>query len=153
MFSNDENELYDVKYIDGKPHRIKVDPFKDVKDAIKPEEVDNELDNEKRTLYAGLPQAEIKKDKSQIARELNSTLESMNSFLSRNEDNSIYTITKNGWAFEWNLDEGSLKSIHKPDNGYNLQYKSSKLKNKTKETEELVEKLILEHIKRTKQTF
>lgn len=78
-----DDELFEIKYVDGKPKRVKKDPMAEIKSELEIEKPASDFDATKRQLYNDLPQAEIKKDKSITARSLNATLESYN--LNRNK--------------------------------------------------------------------
>ena len=156
--------LFDVKYVDGKPVKVKVDPLAELKKELQPDEDENPVDVEKRTLYANLPQAQLKKDRSITARDLNMTVESYN----QKRDEILYgikysTITgfenrwtkylfskPKGWEFMWDKVNGVLKTIKKPDDGYNLEYKNKILIQSIADdpkVTKLVEDKIKEHIK------
>lgn len=89
----------DIHYIDGKLVRKNKDPQKEIKKELNSEEPENMFDDTKRQLYANTPKAELKKDKSITARQLNQTLESYNSVKFRgessqkNEDGASWFVT------------------------------------------------------------
>ena len=79
----------EIHYVDGKPVRKNKDPQKEIKKELNSEEPENMFDDTKRQLYANTPKAELKKDKSITARQLNQTLESYNSIKFRGESANI----------------------------------------------------------------
>ena len=106
-----------------------------LEDELEPEEDANPFDATKRALYADQPKAKQKMDRSITARDLNMTLESFNR--RRNEAqfelarlkmlNAPYcTIySKDGqWIFRWNFKDATISTMKRPDNGYNLTWKS-----------------------------
>lgn len=157
--------LFDIKYVDGQPVKVKKDPLKELRQELEPTEDANPFDATKRALYADLPQAEIKRDKSMTARELNSTLESVKQ---RNETqftlaqlkmlNAPYCTIYAGkdltgapeWAFKWNFKDATISTVKKPDNGYDITWKSSKFSKFDKSLLPEIYKKLEEHIKHRK---
>ena len=163
-------ELFDIKYVDGKPVRVKKDPLKELKDELEPEEDANPFDATKRELYADLPQAQIKKDRSITARQMNQFLESFNERRSRLIESKfelhqlkminaphcyiVYGEKTDGsplWRFKWDYAKSSITTDVKPDNGYNLEWKNSKFSKFDKNLLPEIYKKLEEHIKRKKQ--
>lgn len=152
-FNRKSEDTLDIKYVDGKPVKVKNDPVKEIKKELKAEEPVNFADDVKRALYADQPKAKQKMDRSITARDLNQTVESFNKrrneVKSLNESNTE-TFTFKNWSFIWDKVAGTLKTNKKPDNGYNLEYKSPKLKNDDKKTATFVHLLMIEHMNRVK---
>lgn len=71
-----KKEDIEVHYKDGKPKLKKDDPLKEIHKDLLPDVEKPQADIEKSALYANLPKAQIKKDRSITARALNSLLES-----------------------------------------------------------------------------
>lgn len=141
--SEDNDSLIEIRYTDGKPHRVKKDPLKEIKDELAPEKPEQIFDDEKRALYGDLPQAGIKRDLSITARSLNQTLESFNKrrleakfSLSKPKMPNLpyYTITfgisSDGspeWIFKWDFANSKITTVKRPSNGYNIEWTSPKL--------------------------
>lgn len=154
--------MKELNFTDGKPQLVDIDPMKEIQDEIKgPDEV-NAADDAKSALYADMPKAKVKMDRSINARRLAFAVESYKRFreaalpnfskITGFEDSSITYITK-GWEFKWDKVAGTLKTLKKPDNAYNLEFRSSKLKTQFKivpEVEKFVENMIKEHMRRIK---
>ena len=162
--------MIDIKYVDGKPVRVKTNELKELRKELKPEEPENTFDTTKRELYAELPQAQAKKDRSITARSLNTMLESFNANRTkyRNETKfelarlkmpnapycSIYVKAKDSttpiWAFTWTFADSTIKSTKEPVNGYKLSWKSLKFSKFDNNLLPAIYKKLEEHIKRRK---
>lgn len=154
--------LFDIKYVDGKPVRVKVDPLQELRDELEPEEDVNQADVVKSALYADLPKAKAKMDRSITARALNQTLESYNrkresaiaGFSSiTGFENRWQDFMKDEWKFRWDKVNGTLKTVQKPENGFNLEYKSKKLIQFIADepgAQEFVLKIMQDHMNRRK---
>lgn len=72
----------DIEYHDGKPIKVEIDPAKEFKEELhKDTKVVSDFDAEKRALYANLPKAKAKMDRSITARSLNETSVKLKSLL------------------------------------------------------------------------
>lgn len=154
-------DMIDIKYVDGKPVRVKHNELDELKKELEPEEDANPFDAIKRELYADQPKAKQKMDRSITARDLNVTLESFNR--RRNEAQfelarlkmlnapycTIYSKDRQ-WAFQWNFKDATISTKKRPDNGYNLTWKSSKFSKFDKELLPEIYKKLSEHINRVK---
>lgn len=118
MTYNDDSVIK-VHYHDGKPEIEKEDPSKEIRKELHPKQDKlNSADHEKSALYAGLPKATQKRDKSIDARIINNMLESFNK--QRNETkfkvskgfNSI-NVTCEGLRFECYVSRGQIFVIGK----------------------------------------
>lgn len=147
---DDFTNSIEIHYQDGKPIRKKTDPSDEIKKELKIDEPSNMFDDTKRQLYANLPKAQLKKDRSITARQLNQTLESYNKKRTSFKNETTHLFEKDGYTFKWLPDEGTLTTIKKPSNGLDLSYISTKLKGETSQALRLVHQKIDEHIKRTK---
>lgn len=154
-------DMIDIKYVDGKPVRVKHNELDELKKELEPEEDANPFDAIKRELYADQPKAKQKMDRSITARDLNVTLESFNR--RRNEaqfelarlkmPNAPYCtiFSKDGqWTFQWNFKDATISTMKRPDNGYNLTWKSSKFSKFDEELLPEIYKKLSEHINRVK---
>ena len=153
--------LFDVKYVDGKPVKVKVDPLKELRDELEPEEDANPFDATKRALYADQPKAKQKMDRSITARDLNMTLESFNR--RRNEarfelarlkmPNAPYCAIfskDRQWTFQWNFKDATISTMKRPDNGYELTWKNPKFSKFDENLLPEIYKKLSEHINRVK---
>lgn len=154
-------DMIDIKYVDGKPVRVKYNELDELKKELEPEEDANPFDAIKRELYANQPKAKQKMDRSITARDLNVTLESFNR--RRNEAQfelarlkmlnapycAIFSKDRQ-WTFQWNFKDATISTMKKPDNGYNLTWKSSKFSKFDEELLPEIYKKLSEHINRVK---
>ena len=67
----------------------------------------------------------------------------------KNETKHIYN--EKGFVFEWDTNTGVIKTLKKPTNGYNLEYRSNRLLGETSEGIKLARSVINAHIKRIKE--
>lgn len=133
MTSNFEEPL-EIHYHDGKPELKKVDLSKEIdKELHKEEKPINYFDSEKSALYADLPKAKQKMDKSINARSINSVLESFNR--QRNEakfdtqrNGHIITIKSDGYEFKCDDEQGTIITTKVPDKGLKMSLKAPRLK-------------------------
>lgn len=133
MTYNDDSVIK-VHYHDGKPEIEKEDPSEEIRKELHPKQDKlNSADHEKSALYAGLPKATQKRDKSIDARIINTMLESFKSqryeakFKVRQRGNT-FVIETNGLTFECYVKSGIIYVIGK--NGKSISsISSSELKN------------------------
>lgn len=133
MTSNFEEPLQ-IHYHDGKPEVKKVDLAKEIdKELHQDEKPINDADIEKSVLYANLPKAKDKMDKSLNARTINSVLESFNK--QRNEakfnvkrNGNIIVIKADGYEFKCDDKLGTIETTKVPNNGLKMSLKASRLK-------------------------
>ena len=135
---------------------------------LTPDDDKNPADMVKSALYADTPKAKQKYDKSINARTLNQAIESYNAKRAqtlqrqveaqRQIDRSKFELARlkmlnaphcmiyygrhsDGrpiWAFQWTFKTGSITTLAKPDDGYNIEYKNSSL---TQLTDKNIEKV------------
>ena len=133
MTSNFEEPL-EIHYHDGKPELKKVDLSKEIdKELHKEEKPINYFDSEKSALYADLPKAKQKMDKSINARSINSMLESYNR--QRNEakfdtqrTGHTIIIKVDDYEFKCDDEQGTIITTKVPDKGLKMSLKTSRLK-------------------------
>lgn len=165
-----QESLFHMSYKDGKPVKEKEPTELELlQKELTPDEDKNPADMVKSALYADMPKAKQKYDKSINARTLNQAIESYNAkraqTLQRYTEaaqrqidrskfelavlkmpNAPYCIIYYGrysdrrpiWAFQWTFKTGSIITLAKPDDGYNIEYKNSSL---THLTDENIEKV------------
>lgn len=159
-------DMIDIEYHDGKPVKKKVNPLEDLQKELEPEKDANPFDATKAALYADQPDAQIKKDRSITARQLNAYVESFNKrrFESKFElytlkmINAPYCMIRYGekpdgsplWAFKWDFTKSSIISDIKPSDGYNLEWKNPKFSKFDKNLLPEIYNKLEEHIKRKK---
>ena len=166
MISKKHEDLIDIEYHDGKQVRKKVDPLKEIKDELTPDKDANPFDATKAALYGDLPQADIKRDRSITARELNALAES---FMKRRLESKfklrtlrmlnaphcyiVYEENPDGsplWQFKWDFTKSSITSEHKPSDGYSFEWKNPKLAKFDRSLLPEIYSKLEEHIKRKK---
>lgn len=133
MTSNFEEPL-EIHYHDGKPELKKVDLSKEIDKELHEEEKPiNYFDSEKSALYADLPKAKQKMDKSINARSINSMLESYNR--QRNEakfdtqrNGHTIIIKVDGYEFKCDDEQGTIITTKVPDKGLKMSLKAPRLK-------------------------
>lgn len=127
-------EPLQVHYHDGKPEVEKTDLAKEIhKELHKDEKPANDADIEKASLYANLPKAKQKMDKSLNARSINSMLESYNR--QRNEakfdvkrNGNMIAIKADGYEFKCDDKAGTIETVKVPQNGLSMTLRASRLK-------------------------
>ena len=158
-----------MSYKDGKPVKEKEPTDLELlQKELTPDDDKNPADMVKSALYADMPKAKQKYDKSINARTLNQAIESYNAkraqTLQRQVEaqrqidrlkfelvrlkmlNAPYCTIYYGrhsdgrpiWAFQWTFKTGSIITLAKPDDGYNIEYKNSYL---TRLTDKNIEKV------------
>lgn len=166
MISKKYEDLIDIEYHDGKQVRKKVDPLKEIKDELTPDKDANPFDATKAALYRDLPQADIKRDRSITARELNALAES---FMKRRFESKfelrtlrminaplceiVYGRKSNGapeWLFQWVFADSTIRTTVKPSDGYNFEWKNPKLSKFDQALLPEIYSKLEEHIKRKK---
>lgn len=166
MISKKHEDLIDIEYHNGKQVRKKVDPLKEIKDELTPDKDANPFDATKAALYGDLPQADIKRDRSITARELNALAES---FMKRRFESKfelrtlrmlnaphcyiVYGKNPDGsplWQFKWEFAKSSIVSDVKPSDGYSFEWKNPKLAKFDRSLLPEIYSKLEEHIKRKK---
>jgi hypothetical protein len=162
--------LYDVKYVDGKPVKVKIDPLAELRKELgEPEEPINPADDAKRALYADLPQAHAKRDRSITARDLNMTLESYTKhrneagykeFTSKghltildSKDLAVISDPTGEYKFVWDKKKGVVKSSTMPAGKLKMEYTNPQIKSDTVANRLLIHSLITDHLKRNNYQF
>lgn len=167
--SQKSEDMIDIEYHDGKPVKKKVNLLKDLQKELEPEKDANPFDATKAALYADQPDAQIKKDRSITARQLNAYVESFNERRSRLIESKfelhqlkminapccyiVYGERTDGsplWRFKWDYAKSSITTDVKPNNGYNLEWKNPKFSKFDKNLLPEIYNKLEEHIKRKK---
>lgn len=105
-------DILEIHYHDGKPEVVKNDISKEIRKELHKKDCKcNDADITKSALYAGLPKAKQKHDKSLNARAISSMIESYNK--QRNE--AKFQVRKQGNDFIVIMDKRTF--VCKPDEG------------------------------------
>ena len=167
--SQKSEDMIDIEYHDGKPVKKKVNLLKDLQKELEPEKDANPFDATKAALYADQPDAQIKKDRSITARQLNAYVESFNERRNRLIESKfelhtlkmrnaplceiVYGHKSNGapeWLFQWVFADNIIRTTVKPSDGYNLEWKNPRFSKFDKNLLPEIYNRLEEHIKRKK---
>lgn len=156
-----QESLFHMSYQNGKPVKVKEPTETELlQKELVPDEDKNDADIEKSALYADLPKAKLKMDRSINARALNSMVESYMqhrletkfTYLVPDCSNPSHALILTGpWRFRWDIKTGTVTTIEKPSDGYNIEYKNSTLTSFTKENLQKIYKILEQNIKLKKK--